>query len=231
MVVLILLLSIAWARSASTAAKEPPARDVAGTKRATAKDASAAPEGFVVIEKDGRVWVFRADSKDLEQYQKQGEPEKHVTRLNAGPRKLTIKAPDVETLEDYLAAKPGFVTKYEDGRLWVFRQGSKELESFRKDGELAKHVIRPGMGPRGMTIKGPDTETIVLYVAAQEGFETLLEEGRLWVFRAGCKEFDEFKKQGELAKQVSRIHAGPMRLTIKAPDAETLDSYLKARAE
>ena len=31
--------------------------------------------------------------------------------------------------------KPGFVTKIEDGRLWVFKQGSKELEQFEQHGE------------------------------------------------------------------------------------------------
>ena len=79
------------------------------------------------------------------------------------------------TLEEYLTAKPGFVTIFEDGRLWVFRANSKELADFRKDGELAKQVVRPGVGPRGMTLKGPDTETILGYVVAQDGFETFLD--------------------------------------------------------
>jgi len=196
-----------------------------------AKPALPARDGFVILEREGRCWIFREGSKELAAFKTLGEPDKHVTRLNVLPYKLTLKAPDVQTLEEYLTAKPGFVTKYDDGRLWVFRKDSKELQSYLKDGELARHVVRPGMGPRGMTIKGPDAETLVLYVAAQDGFETILEEGRLWVFRAGCKELDEFKKQGELARHITRIHAGPMRLTVKAPDGETIDAYLKARGQ
>src|SRR5262249_8788709 len=53
-------------------------------------------------------------------------------------------------------AKPGFVTLLEDGRLWVFKEGSKELKAFKKDGELAKHVTIFGGGPKGMTVKAPD---------------------------------------------------------------------------
>ena len=53
----------------------------------------------------------------------------------------------------------------EDGRLWVFREGAKELSLFEEAGELAKHVIRPGAGPGGMTIKGPDADTIDAYLS------------------------------------------------------------------
>jgi uncharacterized protein (TIGR03000 family) len=125
--------------------------------------------------------------------------------------------------------KAGFVTFIEDGRLWVFRQGSKELADFRKDGELAKHVIRPGAGPNGMTVKAPDTETVLAYTLARDGFVTVLEKGgeRLWVFKTGSKELADFKRDGELAKHVVRIKAGPMGMTIKAPDAETIDAYMK----
>ncbi len=67
----------------------------------------------------------------------------------------------------FLTSKPGFVTKFDDGRLWVFRKGSKELESFMKDGELAKQVIRPGAGPRGMTLKAPDRKTLDAYLTTK----------------------------------------------------------------
>ena len=109
-------------------------------------------EGFVIMETEGRWWIFREGSKDLASFKKLGEPEKSVTRVNAAPFKVTVRAPDVATLEEYLTSKPGFVTKFDDGRLWVFRKGSKDLESFTKDGELAKQVIRPGAGPRGLTL-------------------------------------------------------------------------------
>jgi hypothetical protein len=62
--------------------------------------------GFVTALRDGRLWVFRADSAELTEFQDKGEPGKHVTRIGAGPEGMTIKAPDTETLDAYLAAMP-----------------------------------------------------------------------------------------------------------------------------
>jgi uncharacterized protein (TIGR03000 family) len=221
------------------AGKEPAPKQPAGqavaktpvpkeTEPLTAKAPPPAKDGYVVLDREGRWWVFRAGSKELTAFEKEGEPEKHVTRLNAGSLKITLKAPDAETLEEYLATKPGFIIKCEDGRLWIFRKGSKEMDDFQKDGELAKHVVRPGAGPGGKTLKAPDTETIVAYLTSQEGFETVLEDGRLWVFRATSKELAEYRQQGELAKHVTRVNAGPLGLTLKAPDVDTIEAYKKA---
>lgn len=58
------------------------------------------------------------------------------------------------------------------------------------------------------------------------GFVTEVHDGRLWVFRKDAKELAEFKKNGELGKQVTRVGAGPNKMTMKAPDAETIDAYL-----
>jgi hypothetical protein len=76
---------------------------------------------------------------------------------------VTLKAPDRATVEEYLAAEPGFVCKFEDGWLWIFRAGSKELAEYRKSGELARHVTRPRAGPRGLTLKSPDAATLKAY--------------------------------------------------------------------
>ena len=121
--------------------------------------------GFATTVRDGRLWAFRKGSKELEAFQGGGESAKHVTRIGAGPNGMTLKAPDTETLDEYLASKPGYLVKIDDGRLWVFRKGSKELEAFQRGGELAKHVTRIGAGPNGMTLKGPDTETLDGYLA------------------------------------------------------------------
>lgn len=64
-------------------------------------------------------------------------------------------------------SKPGFVTYVADGRLWVFRDGSKEHDEFKKHGELGKMVARIGAGPNGMTIRSGDAETIEAYLAAK----------------------------------------------------------------
>jgi hypothetical protein len=62
--------------------------------------------------------------------------------------------------------KAGFVTAIEDGRLWVFKEGSKELEEFKTNGEPAMSVARIGDGPEGMTIKSVSDSIIDEYKAA-----------------------------------------------------------------
>ena len=64
-------------------------------------------------------------------------------------------------------ARSGFVTEVKDGRLWVFREGSKDLEEFKKHGEPAKSVTRIGAGPGGMTIRSGDEKTIEEYLTAR----------------------------------------------------------------
>jgi len=123
---------------------------------------------------------------------------------------------------------PGFATTIEDGRLWVFRAGCEELAEFKANGELGKHVTRIAAGPKGMTLKGPDGETLDAYMLTKPGFWVTIEDGRLWVFRNGCAELDEFRANGELGKHVTRIAAGPRGMTIKGPDGQTLDAYLAA---
>lgn len=61
--------------------------------------------------------------------------------------------------------KAGFVTAIEDGRLWVFVEGSKEHEEFRQHGEPVKQIAKIGAGPEGMTVKGPSMEVIEAYLA------------------------------------------------------------------
>lgn len=61
--------------------------------------------------------------------------------------------------------KPGFYTQIEDGRLWVFKEGSKELEQFKAHGEPAVSVARIGDGPEGMTLKAPSQEVMDAYLA------------------------------------------------------------------
>ena len=62
--------------------------------------------------------------------------------------------------------KPGFVTKIEDGRLWVFKAGSPALDDMQKNGLPEKAAVRIGAGPNGMTIKAPDDETLQSYLSA-----------------------------------------------------------------
>jgi hypothetical protein len=191
----------------------------------------AAKPGFTTVVDGNRLWVFHEDSADLETFEAGGELAKHVTRVNAGPLDTTVKSPDTETLDAYLAYKEGFVSFVEDGRLWVFHDGSEDLKTFQKGGELAKHVTRVGAGPGGKTIKAPDSETIVDYMTKLDGFETFVNsEGRLWVFRQNSPALDQFYKTGHPEKHVTLIGAGPLGLTIKAPDRETADAYVRSYA-
>lgn len=70
-----------------------------------------------------------------------------------------------------VAAKPasyeraGFVTRMQDGRLWVFKEGASELKNYDAHGELAVHIVRPAAGPGGITLKAPDAETADAYMA------------------------------------------------------------------
>jgi hypothetical protein len=196
--------------------------------RETILEYLAAKPGFTTTVDEGRVWVFRNGSEELDEVLSGGELAKHVTRVSAGPLDVTLEAPDKETLDEYLAWKEGFVTHVVDGRLWVFHEGSTELKDFESVGPLAEHVTRVGAGPGGMTLKGPDRETIIDYVTVMAGFETFVNaDGRLWVFRADSRALDEFYKLGKPEKHITRVGAGPLGLTIKAPDAETADAYLR----
>lgn len=62
--------------------------------------------------------------------------------------------------------KPGFETFEVDGRLWVFKADSKDLEEFRKHGEPVKVYTEIGVGPNGMTVKSADEATVKAYVEA-----------------------------------------------------------------
>jgi hypothetical protein len=208
----------------------PGGMTVRAADKETIVDYAVARDGFVTFVREGRIWVFRPGSKDLAEFEKTGEPAKSVTRPGAGPMGMTIKSSDSATITEYLCAKRGFVTLSRDERLWVFKSGSKELDEFQKQGELAKHVTRPCAGPKGITVKAPDAETIVDYCAACDGFATFVREGRVWVFRPGSKDLAEFEKTGEPAKSVTRISAGPMGMTIKGPDSDTIDAYVAAAA-
>jgi hypothetical protein len=125
-------------------------------------------------------------------------------------------------------AKPGFVVLEEDGRLWVFREGSDDLAMFQESGEPAKQVVRPKAAPGGVTVKSTESATIDEYLTTLPGFYTQMEEGRLWVFKADSAELESFLQTGEPAKQVVRTLAGPFGLTIKAVDTGVIDEYLAA---
>ena len=143
-----------------------------------AKDLSAANHGtkanydrpgFVTGVEDGRLWVFVASSKEGQAYAaSKSKPARHVVRPGAGPNGMTIRSPEFEIIDAYLMAKPGFVTGVEDGRLWVFKEGTKEADAYiAGKSKPARHVVRPGAGPNGMTIRAPEFDIIDAYLATK----------------------------------------------------------------
>lgn len=122
--------------------------------------------------------------------------------------------------------RPGYATRVEDGRLWVFLAGSKEWKEFLEHGEPAKSVTLIAAGPDGMTIRSSDRDTIDGYLAHKSGFYTQVVDGRLWVFEEGSDDLKAFLEHGEPAKSVTRIGAGPNGMTIRSADAQTIDAYL-----
>jgi hypothetical protein len=68
----------------------------------TAEGPGAKP-GFATEVVDGRLWVFDTGSEAYAKYKKSGmEPGKFATAIGAGPDGMTVKAPDIETLNAYL---------------------------------------------------------------------------------------------------------------------------------
>jgi hypothetical protein len=121
---------------------------------------------------------------------------------------------------------PGYTTIVEDGRLWVFETGSADLAKFLTEGEPAKIVVLPAMGPDGMTLKGTEREVMMEFALTKPGFTVILEEGRLWVFRTGSADLAQFHEHGEPAKIVVRPGAGPRNITLKSVDGGILDTYM-----
>ncbi|MFG0250015.1 MAG: hypothetical protein ACF8OB_14095 [Phycisphaeraceae bacterium JB051] len=157
--------------------------------------------GFSTEVVDGRLWVFKPG---------QAHSEKHISLIGAGPMGMTIRALDKETAQEYIAAKPGFTTEVEDGRLWVLKDGEKKAE---------KRISFIGAGPMNMTIYGQSKDTVVEYLASKPGFEVEMIDGRLWVFKSG---------QSHSEKHITLIGAAPMNTSLKALDKETALEYLAA---
>lgn len=168
----------------------------------TALEYLAARPGFDVEVQDRRLWVLKPGQE------KSG---KYVTLIGAGPQNMTLRALDMDTALEYLAAKLGFGVEVQDGRLWVLKPGQEKS---------GKYVTLIGAGPRAATLHALDTDTALEYLAAKPGFDVQAEDGRLWVLKPG---------QEKSGKHVAMIGAGPQNATLRATDMETLERYLAYR--
>lgn len=120
----------------------------------------------------------------------------------------------------------GFVTREIDGRLWVLALDSPSITALIAGEGPEKHVTLPGAGPDRKTLKTDSRDTAIHYLFAKPGYVTHFEDGRAWIFAKNTDAAAHFHKQGVPEKHVTRIGAGPMRTTIKAPDLETIDKFL-----
>ncbi|MEX2607856.1 MAG: hypothetical protein WD708_10965 [Kiritimatiellia bacterium] len=204
----------------------PDGMTLKGTERDVMMEFALTRPGYKVFLEDGRLWVFEEGSADLAQFEEHGEPAKIVILPGAGPRRMTLKGTDRDTLMEYALTKPGYKVFMEEGRLWVFEEGSADLAQFEEHGEPAKIVILPGAGPNGLTLKGTDRDTMMEYALSQPGFTVIMEDGRLWVFRSGSEALAQFHEHGEPAKIVVRPAAGPRKMTLKSVDGGILDAYM-----
>lgn len=59
--------------------------------------------GFVTKMVDGRLWVFKEGAPELKKFEEHGELAVHIIRPAGGPKGLTLKAPDAETADAYMA--------------------------------------------------------------------------------------------------------------------------------
>lgn len=64
-------------------------------------------------------------------------------------------------------SKPGFYTHVHDGRLWVLKEGDKDISVVAKNQEPKVVVTRIGEGPNGMTVKSNDAQTLDAYLKAK----------------------------------------------------------------
>lgn len=197
---------------------------------------------------EGTVYVNEVAAKDLSkldfgsivvtEYQRDGKPYALAALFHARPgvNKKNDDWYELYYLADGTTVKssadhsqynrPGFVTKVIDGRLWILPLDSPSVPDLVAGEGPEKHVTLPGAGPDRKTLKTDSRETAILYLFSKPGFVTHFEEGRAWIFAKSTDAAAHFAKDGLPEKHVTRIGAGPMRTTIKAPDADTIDKFL-----
>ena len=135
--------------------------------QAQGEDVSHAKAGFYsTVDSNGRLWVFPEGSEDLAKYKADGAPARQVRRIGVGPQGQTVISTEMDYINAYVVAKPGFFTQIRDERLWVLPEGSDDHKAFLEKGPPARQVRRIAVGPMGMTVISTEIEHIDAYLAA-----------------------------------------------------------------
>lgn len=184
--------------------------------------------GYMTEVVDERLWVLKIGSKAHNQFLKTGEPAKSVTLIGEGPTGMSVRSDSKATYIEYMARKSGFATEVHDERLWVFKKDTEAYEQFQEVGEPAKCYTMVGAGPMGLSVRSDSKETIMDWATSAPGFNTYLVDERIWVFVPGSEAETEFLSVGEPAKNATKINAGPMGMTVKSIDFDTINAYLAA---
>jgi hypothetical protein len=122
--------------------------------------------GYDVFLEGRELWVHPAGSDGALAHRLGERPAQAVAYPGAGPGGVDLRAPSREVALGYLARRPGFETALLDGRLWVFGSDDPEWRRFQDEGALTVRVTLPLAGPLGVTLIGPDLETLERYLAA-----------------------------------------------------------------
>lgn len=206
----------------------PGGKTIKSDSTATIISYLSAKPGFHTEVVDGRLWVLEKNSEAYAEFKANGEPAKSITMIGVGPEGMSVRSDSQETYVKYRSAKPGFDVRLAEGRIWVFKIGSAGHADFLAHGEPGKNATIIGGGPDGLTVKSDSLETIQEWQIAAPGFNTYLREGRIWVFKPGSEDEQEFLSVGEPAKNVTAIGAGPDGRTVKSADMAVIEAYLFA---
>ncbi len=159
-------IAILFAAAALVGCATADAGKGASTTAIEAQAPYAKPGFYTNLDSDGRLWVFPEGSDDLAAYREKGKPARQVRRIAAGPQGQTVISTEMEHINAYLVAKPGFYTNIDsDGRLWVFPEGSEDLAAYKEKGKPARQVRRIAAGPQGLTVISTELEHIDAYLA------------------------------------------------------------------
>jgi hypothetical protein len=208
----------------------PAGETLKATDEAVLLEWSATRPGFAARCRDGAVWILQAESPELGAFDAGELPPDPARWKGAGPAGSDLLAGDLTLLSSYLHGREGFDVYLEDGVLWVYPAGDEASLAHRLGERPEEAVTCPEAGPGGITLRAPDREVALGYLARREGFHTALLEGRLWVFASDDPEWARFSEEGALPKRVTLPLAGPLGVTVIGSDLEALERYLAAGA-